>query len=354
MSEHDPNVVLSLQTPWKENANLIWIASSLALRRNLENYNFPSKMDADQRGSVFKLLGDELTKAKKLASPYLVPAPEAPPLEKEFIFEHFLLPFSPLHTQAGEGFVLDSSGTFLSCLNMEDHLLLQVIDCSENLEEAWNGLMLLESSLGERLKYSYSRRFGFLTSDPAECGTAFDLAIHLQLPAMIHGDALNDFLMKHSDESIFVSGIQGTLDEIVGDVVVLRNNMTLGLSEEDILASLRSYATKLVVFEQGLRSKMKSEQSPDFMDLISRAYGMVMHSYQIEVSEALGAISLLKLGVDLGWMSGVSIQELNALFFNCRRAHLLRHFKNEVPQEELSHKRAEYIHTVLKRLKLNI
>jgi protein arginine kinase len=78
----------------------------------------------------------------------------------------------------------------------------------------------------------------------------------------------------------------------------------------------------------------------------------LIHSYQIEAVEALNAISLLKLGVDLRWVLGITMEQLNLLFFNCRRAHLLCQFKEKIPQEEILHKRAEFIHKTLKGVEL--
>ena len=84
------------------------------------------------------------------------------------------------------------------------------------------------------------------------------------------------------------------------------------------------------------------------------AVRVLVHSYQIDEQEALDCISLLKLGLDLGYLEGVSMQDLNALFFNSRRAHLLSHFEKEIKQEELSHQRASYIHTLLKKISLKL
>ena len=136
--------------------------------------------------------------------------------------------------------------------------------------------------------------------------------------------------------------------------MVIRNNYTLGLTEENILSSVRSYATKLIVHEQGERKKLREEESTEMKNLVSRAYAVLVHSYKIDVAEALNAISLMKLGLELGWLTGVTTKDLNALFFSCRRAHLLAEVGEDFDPEELPHKRAEYIHKVLKKAELHI
>ncbi len=110
----------------------------------------------------------------------------------------------------------------------------------------------------------------------------------------------------------------------------------------------------MLVEEHGARSKILHEESAEIKDRVSRAFGILIHSYQIEAVEALNAISLLKLGAELGWLTGVTSKELNRLFFNCRRAHLLHQYGERIKQEEIPHKRAEFIHKTLKGVQLTI
>ena len=96
-------------------------------------------------------------------------------------------------------------------------------------------------------------------------------------------------------------------------------------------------------------------ENGDLMDKVSRAFAILIHSYRMETKEALNEISLVKLGIDLGWVEGVTAAELNHLFFHCRRAHLLVALKEpEMSLEQVPHKRAEFIHKTLKNAKLKI
>jgi protein arginine kinase len=240
----------------------------------------------------------------------------------------------------------------MAVLNMRNHLQFELIEIKGELENAWNRLLKYETTLGKTVRYSYSPKYGFLTADPTQCGTALLVTVFLQLSALIHLDKIDETLEKFVDENFAVSGIQGSPTEIIGDVLAIQNNYTLGLSEENIVSSIRMVATKILVEEHAMRNRIRHEQNPDIKDKISRAYGILIHSYQIEAVEALNAISLLKLGVDIGWVTGVNMFQLNELFFNCRRAHLLCQFDEKIAQEEIPHKRAEFIHKTLKDVKL--
>lgn len=340
--------------PWAKNENNIWLASTFTLQRNIENFTFPAKLDAGRRGQIISLVSKELLHSELLTKPTMIKADEIGPLEKEFLMEHFLSRHSFLQAHSGEAFILDDSGEFLTTINLEDHIHFNLIDCQGHLENAWNRLVKIETGIGKTMNLAFSRRFGFLTTNPSQCGTGFILRVFLQPSALIHTGRIKETRERISNEALMITGLHGDPKEIIGDILVIRNNYTLGLTEENIISSLRIYTTKLMVEENSTRSQLKQKESAEVKDKVSRAYGVLIHSYQIEAIEGLNAISLLKLGADLGWLKGATTTELNSLFFNCRRAHLLSKFKKEVKKEELSHKRAEFIHKALKKVKLLI
>ncbi len=350
--KHNP--IFEQTKPWIDNHNDIWLASTISLYRNIENFKFPAKMTAQRRKQVIPLVTKELLASSHLSSPVFIKAEDVLPQEKEYLVEHFLSDHSYQEAYSGEGFVLDQSGQFLATINILDHVHLQIMDVRGELEQAWNKLVKVEMSLGKAFTFAYSSRFGFLASDPTSSGTALSVSVYLQPSALIHTGKIEDMLEKYTDKSIAITGLQGSPTEIIGDVLNIRNNMTLGINEENIISSVRSFATKLLVEESSLRNSIKNEESAEMKDKVSRAFGVLMHSYQIEAIEALNAISLMKLGSELGWLTGVTTAALNELFFNCRRAHLLHNCGEEIKQENIPHKRAEFIHKILKDVSLTI
>lgn len=345
--------------PWSNNDNGAWLGSIVSLERNIEKFKFPGKLPTDRKKQIISLitkdlLSNELISANRLKNPTLIKAEEIGVLEKEFLSEHFLTTQNFNQTHTGEGFVLDETGEFLASLNLRNHIHLQLTDTKGEIENTWTRLVAIESSLGKSLNYSFQPKFGFLTSDPTECGTALTVTVYLQLSGLIHLEIIDDMLEKYADDSLSITGIQGDPNEVIGDILVVQNNYTLGITEENILSTVRSFTTKMLSEETSARNRIKKEQSNDFKDKVSRAYGILVHSYQIEAIEALNALSLLKIGAEAGWLSGITNRQINELFFACRRAHLLYDSGEKITQEDLRHKRAEKIHASLKDVKLLI
>lgn len=346
--------ILSLTNPWGNNDNNIWLASSFEFYRNIDKYLFPEKLDAMRKQQVISLVSKTMLALDGINQPHLIFAEKISPLAKQFLVEHFLTVQTFQSTHLGEAFIIDQTGRFLATINIHDHLVLKMIDCAGELENSWNTLLKMELLVGQAIPFAFSQKFGFLTSNPGLCGTGFVVNVFLQLSGLIHLSRVDEILDKHVDESITVTGIQGNPTEIIGDVLAIKNNYTLGLSEENIISNLRALTTKLLTEENKARNEIRVSQNAHIKDLVSRAYGILTHSYQIEPIEALNAISLIKLGIEMGWVTGLKFGDLNQLFFNCRRSHLLTNLGEVIPQEEIPHKRAEFIHEAFKNSELKI
>lgn len=349
-----PSFFLEDLAPWNENENSIWLASKLQLSRNIEKFHFPGKLSLEQRKKIVNLIGKEKTLLEKFQGATLLKSEDCTPLDKEFLVEHCLTNEGFLQALQGEAFLFDRFGASLITINIEDHLHFHFIDVLGELEKGWNHLVSLEQKLGEVLSFAYSPKFGFLTASPLDCGTGLIVSIFIQPSALIHTGKFETTLEKLKDDSIVFTGLMGHPKELVGDLTVIRNNYSLGCNEETIIASLRSFATKIVAEESLLRRDIKKSGHPELMDKVARAYALLVHSYQIEAIEALNEIALLKLGLEMEWVKGIPMSLLNKLFFTCRRGHLLRQFQEKIPIESVSHKRAEFIHKALKGAELTI
>ena len=343
-------------TPWEKESNPIWLATSFLLHRNLSKFNFPPKMDDRQLDQTFSTLKASLLKSSVLEGPILLKAEEVNALDKEYLFEHFLCMEGFQNTLKGQGFVVDNTGFFFAKLNIQDHLQIQLVDSMGSWEKVWNKLSEIETAIASSVEFSFSPKFGYLTSDPTLCGTGLSVQAFLHLPALIHMNQLQETLTKQKEEEITVTGMGGNLDELIGDLVVLSNHYTLGINEESILHSIHAMSMKLMAVEKTLRTHLQTESNAEMKDQVSRSFGLLLHSYQLQTKEALDALSLMKLGLHLDWIGGISDAKLNTLFFQCRRAHLLQLF-NE-PQmsdsQEIAHKRAEFLHKNMQGTVLNI
>jgi protein arginine kinase len=223
-------------------------------------------------------------------------------------------------------------------------------------EKGFSLLSDIESEIGEKMPFAYSPNFGYLTANPANCGTGLRVSIYLHIPALIHMKQLESAISNEKEDGVLFTSMLGDIQNLAGDVLVLQNRYSLGTDEKSILRELHTAAMKFIGAEKLLRTHSKEKNLPEMMDLVSRAFGLLTHSYQLEIKECLEALSLLKLGIDLGWINGVTQKTIDGLFFSCRKAHLLFHLKEnkKFDAAQIPHIRAAFIHEKLSKMKLLI
>lgn len=348
MSEENQNLrkskTLTTMKPWCHNENVIWLASTLQLHRNIEKFKFPQKLDAEKKNHVLSLFSKALMNTTDLKNPILLRGDELLPIEKNFLLEHYLVFEGFSEALHGEAFMIDDSGEFLALLNVKDHVRLQFTDTLGDLEKSWNRLVKLENSLQSSFGFAFLPKFGFLTSDPTISGTGLVVEAFLHIPTLIHLNELPEFLEKERNDAVIASGLQGDPKELIGDLLTIKNSFTLGVNEETILSTLRNAILKAVLAEKNARSRVLAERNTTMKDKVSRAVGTLQSSYQLETVEALNALSLVKLGIELGWVKGgMTVADVNHLFFTCRRAHLQFRLKEAIPIEKVSERRASFL-----------
>ncbi|MBM3207301.1 MAG: hypothetical protein FJZ57_01670 [Chlamydiae bacterium] len=334
---------------WDENSNPLWPATAFYLHRNFVGAPFPSKMKNSQAVKLSEQITACMLKLQQLQNPIKFKADDLSPIEKDFLYEHFICKEPCQNALKGQSFIVDDTAHFLALINFSDHIQMELVDCKNKWEKAWEILSDIDSAISENFEPCYSSRFGYLTSDHTKCGTGLIVNCYLHLPMLIEGKLLEEACKNHLEESVYVTSLHGKVDEFVGDFVLLENKYTLGLTEEMILRDLHISATKLTLAEQTLREKCKKEHFIQTKDAISRSFGLLKHSYQLQIKEVLDALSKIKLGIDLGWIEGIHDNKINQVFFTCQRAHIGFVFPNiGVDPNEITTKRAEYIHSEMK------
>ncbi len=351
MNAPNPFLQLKENSFWERSDTPIWMASSFFLQRNLASDPFPQKMDSGNSQKILGALRQTLLANTQLDMPKFFEFDAIKTSEKEFLLEHFLATCDSQNPDCKSGLVIDKSGSFLAMINGEDHLVLHSIECHSGWKNAWTRLSEIEEQVAKSHTFAYSHKFGYLSSQLANSGTALTVQAFLHLPCLIELDQLDEVLIKELDDEIQSSGLSGTQD-FIGGILIIQNRFTLGLTEDHILEAVHKTANQLVNHEKMLRKRLRETPDALLLDKMSRSVGLLKHSYQIDTKEALNAISFIKLGIDLKWIEGLTDQDLNKIFFEVRRGHLSLFSKEELPQEKLAQKRAEFLQSALKPISM--
>lgn len=116
-----------------------------------------------------------------------------------------------------------------------------------------------------------------------------------------------------------------------------------------MIATVKQISERLILEEEMQRDEIKSSNSQQFKELISRAIGLLLHSMQLEVKEALNLLSLIRLGGDLGWIKNVDKSAIDQALMSTRRAHLSYLNPGNEPIEK---RRVSFLHQKLQGIEM--
>lgn len=333
------------KAPFGEEGDDIWMATTFSFKRNLRPFLFPAKMDAALANQMLPVVKEGALHLQGWQNPMYLAGKELDPLDKEYLFEHFLLVEGFDHLAPEYGFIVDDQGLMLCSINVKDHLNIRVVDFQNRFDEGLKRINEAEKGLSKELETACSPRFGFLTANLGECGTAFFVMAYLHLPALVHTGKLIDAIKK-IDEGVLVSSMEGMIDHPPGDLITLTNRYTLGVTPESTAALINQTALLLVNLEREARNELKAKGHIEIKDLIARNTALLLHSYQLETKEALLALSLACLGIDLEMCTGVDKKKVLQAFAKVRRAHLC-YQENESDIADVLTNRAKFLHGYL-------
>ncbi len=348
------NALSNPYTKWMEGKGpyaSIVISSRVRLARNLNDYNFPHLQDEESGRKVMELAKGALT-AKEVQELVdgieFISLEELSPLDRLILMEKHLI--SPqLADGEGQchGIALSEDEAVSVMVNEEDHLRLQVLFPALQLKEAWNLASKVDDLLESRLDFAFDEQYGYLTCCPTNVGTGLRASVMMHLPAIAMTNQANRFFMSLSKLGFVVRGLYGEGTQAKGNLFQVSNQITLGLSEEELIGNLTSVSRQIIEQEQLARDEMRKESLAQLEDMVFRSYGILTNAYIISSEEAVAHLSNVRLGLDMGLLRDVQYRKLNELLVETRPAFLRKLAGKEIDAFNRDFKRAELIRNSL-------
>ena len=143
-----------------------------------------------------------------------------------------------------------------------------------------------------------------------------------------------------------VSGMYGERNECIGNIFQITNQITLGVTETDILDQLRKIVTQIVQEEQNCRSLVWDHNENTLKDKWLRTYGTLSRAWLLADQESLALASDLRFGIDMGVIPEGPLA-YEAIMTVVEPAYLQLKAGTELNGEELEHQRSEAVQQVL-------
>ena len=314
------------------------IASKVRLARNLSQFNFYIKEEQE----VFKLeslihdnlaqIGYDLkfVKLRDLDEVTLLTL-----IEKGLITQEMVL------NRKITDILINDEENICICINNEDHLRLQVFASGLELEAITNLCIEIDEKFQTLFSFSKNPKYGYLTVCPTNIGTGMKISVILHLPGLSKTNNIQKVI-----KFVRQFGIEITKEQ-KPDIYKISNERTLGITEADIVKSLKVITEKLIEQERIAR-KILTENAVELEDSILRSYGIFSNCKKISQSEAEELLSNIKLGTDLGIITELTDSKVKKLYLHVKYANLSKYHGQELTAREENIKRAEIIKNIIK------
>ena len=297
---------------YKDNNSDIVISTRIRLASNLDSTPFPSALK-DTSEVTQKIKDSILSSNSTLAKEFdFIDLDNTPTDEKERLREEHLI--SPQMVQGkGRSVMINKDKTMSIMLMEEDHIRLQIIEGGNKLKEAYETASRVDDVIEESLSYAFDNDFGYLTACPTNAGTGLRASAMLHLPALTMTNNIGRILASVSNMGIAVRGLYGEGTKAYGNLYQISNQVTMGLSEAEIIEKLNNVINQIVDAEEKTRKALAEKNSDYIKNKIMRSYGLLKYAYTMDSTEARELLSDVLLGQSMGILEKGKISPLECM-----------------------------------------
>lgn len=306
------------------------VSTRVRLARNLMDVPFPSRIKKES----------EVERVHESARAALLVSPEyqyyrledMPELPKRALIERHIISPELLKNRFG-GLIKNGDESLSVMILEEDHYRLQSLCSGLALESAYEQADRLDNLLASGVEYAFDEKLGFLTSCPTNAGTGLRASLMLHLPALTAAKGIQRMAGMIGKLGMTVRGAFGEGSAALGAFYQISNQVTLGVSEKEILSRLMATARKVIDFERGTRKEMFSSLGVALEDKVWRSIGVLKYARRMGDAEAQKLISDAAFGVSLGIVPGLTSSALYEVMMNTRPAVIAEQYGCPQPLE---------------------
>ena len=235
----------------------IVISTRIRLARNIKDFVFLSRADADTRAEIADTIQSAIRRGNGLKDLVHVDVEKLDEIDRALLVERHLISRQHAEGTGARRVAFDTSEVSSIMINEEDHLRLQVMRSGFQLNEAWDQINSIDDALEQTLDYAFHPKYGYLTACPTNVGTGIRVSVMLHLPALRLTHELDKVAQAAKDLRLAIRGLHGEGTEALGDFFQISNQITLGKSEAEIIDEFRDIIIpKIVEYESAARQSL--------------------------------------------------------------------------------------------------
>lgn len=315
------------------------ICTKVTLARNVSTYPFTPKLPLDKReeitANVLKILDEKLPAKFGYSKMSDFSGDEAISLaERNLVSPEFV------SSAGGRNFICTEDESLSIMLFEEDHIKMQGLLPGLELAKSFELCNTLDDILDKELHFSYNDELGFLTACPTNIGTAMRASVTLHLPALHKTGQISKLSVTVSKLGLVLTGAYGEGLNPQGDLFVLSNLVTLGITEKSAIENLNSIALSIIEQERGTRKKAFKDIV--YQDAFYRSLGSLKNARILTYDELTEDLSNIRMGMG-STDEKIPFDRLNELVFTMQPATINVSKGKTLNKRERDEARAKYV-----------
>lgn len=243
--------------------------------------------------------------------------------DRRFLVERHLISPALAERPSHRGVIVGENESLVVMVNEEDHLRQACLLPGLRLREAHAAIDRLDDGLSAGLDFAFRDDLGYLTACPTNLGTGMRASCLVHLPALAMAGATGKLIESLTRAGLIARGLYGEGTRVIGDFFQISNATGFGRTEGEILAALEKSVAAIVAREKEARvSLCLGASKAKLEDTVYRSVGLLCSARLLSFEEAQHHLSLLRLGLALGWKLPADLELVNDLSLSTQPAHL--------------------------------
>lgn len=316
-------------------------STRVRLARNLEGYPFPSRLkDEKQAKEIIRRVSSGFDWRDEFNLYYMNAIPDEQAIS--FIEKHLISP-NLLKSRNRSAALINAEESVSIMINEEDHLREQCILKGLDLRLAYDTISEIDAKLGKAMRFAYDEQFGYLTACPTNLGTGQRASVMMFLPALTLNGLIPKVIRSVSRLGLTVRGIYGEGSEAEGFMYQISNEVTLGVTEEEILCEVENVVGKICELENVERNNLKfGENSLSLKDECLRSYGILTNCAKLTSKELERLAAKVKIGATLGYINIPDVSLIDDIVVKLQPSSITTAAQKVLTPEERDTYRAQY------------
>lgn len=297
------------------------VSTRIRLARNLEGYPFPSHLKSEKQAKeIIRQVSSGISGFDEFTLHYMDAISDE---QAVGLMENHLISPKLIKNKRYAAALINAEESVAIMINEEDHLREQCFVKGLDLRLAYDTMSEIDNRIGGGMKFAFDEQLGYLTACPTNLGTGLRASVMLFLPALTVNGLIQNVVRSISRLGLTVRGVYGEGSEAEGYMYQISNEVTLGVSEDEILTQVEGVVGKVCQLEEAeRRNLMRGASALDVRDECMRAYGILTNCAKLSTREFVKLCAKVKLGSCLGYLKITDVSKIDDLVVKLRPSNI--------------------------------